>query len=274
MASFFETVTDAINDTLEFGFESDERLQYWIDLIRQAAADEMIPDAELDAQLRRVLDATYDRLINKGSILNHHRGLDRFTLEQIKPALRAELERRILASAALVKLNREQAMAETIRRFTGWATSIPAGGTNVADRRGTKADIRKAITAMPFIERRVAIDQGHKLNAALSEIIAEDQGAIAAEWHSHWRQAGYNYRPDHKERDRVVYLMHDSWATRRRFVAPGPQGYYEDHERPGELVFCRCFVRWIYNLRDLPKDLLTDAGREALSAARASRAAA
>jgi len=273
MATFFETVTQAINDTLEYGYESDERLQYWVDLIRDAARADMVPEAELDEQLRRVLSTTYERLIDKGSILNDHRGVDRFTLERIRPALRNELDRRILASAALIKLNREQAMAETIRRFTGWATSIPAGGTSVANRRGTKEDIRKAVTSMPFIERRVAIDQGHKLNAALSDIIAEDQGAIAAEWRSHWRQAGYNYRQEHKERDRVVYLTRDSWATKRRFVAVGPQGYYEDHERPGELVYCRCYVRWLYNLRDLPRDMLTEAGQAALAGARASKIA-
>jgi hypothetical protein len=273
MASFFETVTAAINDTIEYGFESEERLQYWIDEIRRAANDELIPEIEVQENLRRVLGATYQRLIDKGSILLHHTGVDRFTLERIKPALRAELDRRILASAQLIRLNREQAMAETIRRFSGWATSIPAGGTDVANRKETKDDIRKALASMPFIERRVAIDQGHKLNAALSDIIAEDQGAIAAEWHSHWRQSGYNFRVEHKERDRVVYATKDSWAIRRRFMRAGAQGYYEDHERPGELVFCRCYVRWLYNLRDLPKDMLTDAGRDALDSVRAKATA-
>jgi hypothetical protein len=274
MASFFETVTAAINDTMEFGFESEERLQYWVDALTEAALADMIPEAELDVQLRRVLGATYQRLVDKGSILQYHPGVDAFTLERIRPQLRAELDRRILASAALIKLNREQAIAETIRRFQGWATSIPAGGTDVGDRRGTKDDIRKSLAQLSFVERRVAIDQGHKLNAAISDIIADDQGAIAAEWRSHWKQANYNFRPEHKERDRVIYATRDSWAIKRRFIKAGPQGYYEDHERPGELVFCRCYVRWIYNLRDLPADMLTEAGREALAAVRVKATAA
>lgn len=270
MASFFEVVTAAINDTIEYGYESEERLQYWIEAIREAAEVDMISEADLTAQLHRVLGSAYERLIEKGTILSRHPGVDRFTLAQIKPALRAELDRRILASANLIKLNREQAMAETLRRFQGWATSIPAGGTEITDRREVKANIRKELTSLPFKERRVLIDQGHKLSAAVSDIVATANNAIAAEWRSHWRQQGYQYRQEHKERDQVVYALKGTWAVNEGLIKPGPQGWYEDHERPGEFVLCRCWVRWIYALRDMPKAMLTQKGADALSAARAA----
>ena len=274
MPSFFQTVTDAINDVIEYGYEREERLQYWIEQIKFAAEADMIDEATLDTQLRRVLGDTYKQLIDKGSILPRHEGVDRFTLAQIAPKLRAELDRRIMASASLIRLNREQAMAETLRRFEGWATSIPAGGTAIADRRDVKGKIRKELTSLPYAERRVIIDQGHKLTSALSEIIANDQGALAAQWHSHWRQAGYDYRPDHKHRDGVVYLVRDSWAHQQGLVKPGPQGFFDEHERPGEWVFCRCWVRWIYALRALPKALLTDKGTAALAEVREQMKAA
>lgn len=269
MASFFETVTAAINDAIEYGYESEARLQYWLDEIRRAALADMVPERELQKQLDRVLTSTWQRLVDKGGVLRQHEGVERFTIERVRPALRAELDRRLLASASLIKLNREQVIAETLRRFQGWATSIPAGGTDIADRREVKDTVRQGLASLPFLERRVLIDQGHKLNTAVSDIIAADQDAIAAEWHSHWREAGYNYRRDHKERDGVVYARKGSWALRRRLMRVGPGGYYEDHERPGEFVYCRCYVRWIYNLRDLPAEMLTDAGREALATVRA-----
>lgn len=268
MASFFQTITDAINDIAQYGYESDERLEYWIEEIRRAAQQDVVIETALTEQLKRVLGATYTRLIENGSILHRHAGVDRFTLQRIAPHLRSELDRRILASANLIKLNREQAINDTLRRFQGWATSIPIGGSDQVDRRAEKANVRKSLTSLPFQERRVIIDQGHKLNAALSEIVAQDADAIGAVWRSHWRQAGYDYREDHKERDGVFYTIRDGWAAKRRFIRIGERGAWEDHEKPGELIFCRCYARYIYNLRDVPADMLTERGQAALQAAR------
>jgi hypothetical protein len=275
MATFFETVTAAINDLIEHGYDSEERLERWVRALSEAATAELIPEQQLQAQLQRVLGGAYQRLIEQGSILQRHPGVDRFTLAHLKPKLRAELDRRLLASAALIRLNRAQTINDTLRRFSGWATSIPAGGTEAVDRRAVKNNIRKELASNSFRERRVLIDQGHKLNAALSDIIATDAGAIAAEWHSHWRQMGYQYRPEHKQRDGVVYAVRDgNWALDAGLMKPGPGGFYEDHERPGEFVFCRCYVRWIYNLRDLPQAMLTEKGAAQLKAVQAQIKAA
>ena len=268
MATFFQTITDAINDIAEYGYESDERLEYWVEAIREAAAQDMVSEEALTEQLKRVLGATYQRLIEDGSILQRHPGVDRFTLQRIAPRLREELDRRILASANLIRLNREQAINDTLRRFQGWATSIMPGGTDQVDRREQKRDIRKSLTSLPFRERRVIIDQGHKLASAVSEIVAMDADAIGAVWRSRWRSLGYDYREDHKERDGVFYTIRGGWAARRRFLRIGEQGAWEDHEKPGEFIHCRCYAIYRYNLRDCPADLLTERGQAALALAR------
>lgn len=273
--TFFETVTAAVNDFIAYGYDSEERIAYWIDALREAAVDEMIPEAVLDQKLRSVLVGAYQGLIDNGSIMVRHPGVDRFTLERIRPKLRAELDRRLLASANLIKLNRANTINDTLRRFQGWATSIPPGGTLIADKKDTKNHIRAELASNDFRERRVMIDQAHKLNSALSDIIAQDTGAIAAVWRSHWKQRNYNFRQEHKERDMHVYVTRDSWAIKAKLIKPDPKdGFYEDHERPGEFVFCRCYVKWLYALRDLPDKLLTNKGREALASARATIAAA
>jgi hypothetical protein len=136
------------------------------------------------------------------------------------------------------------------------------------DRNDTKHDIRKALASLPFEERRVAIDQGHKLISDINNLVALDGEAIAAEWHSKWRQRGYDYREDHKERDLLVYAVRGCWAVEKGLIKPGPAGYTDEITRPAEEPFCGCYYRYIYNLRDLPANMLTEKGKEALQAAR------
>lgn len=271
MASeFLDVLTEAVRDLAEHGYDSGQRVEFWLRRIRETAEKSLTPQHQLEQMLRDALTATYQRLIERGEIARMNPGVARFTIEKLRPRLRGELDRRILASADLIKLNRRKAIETTLQRFQGWSTSIPAGGSEVVAKGETKTDIRKSLARLPFEERRVIIDQTHKLRASISEIVATDGGAIAGIWHSHWRQAGYNYREDHKERDRAVYAVRDSWAADGGLMKVGAAGYTDAITRPAEEPFCRCFYQWIYALRDLPKDMVTKKGREALDAARAA----
>ena len=76
---------------------------------------------------------------------------------------------------------------KTMRRFQGWSTSIPPGGVSAEKKADVKKDVRKSLKQLPYEERRVIVDQGHKLVASISEIIASDGGAIAGRWRSQYR---------------------------------------------------------------------------------------
>ena len=272
--NFFETLTAAINDVTLHGFDSEARLQYWVGQLRQSAKANWVSERVLEEGLKRVLVATYGRLIDKGGILRDHPGVSAFTLQNVKPKLRAELDRRIMASANLIVLNREAAIEKTIQRFSGWTTSIPVGGApRTVDKTETKTDIRKSLKALPYEERRVLIDQGHKLHSSLNSIIATDGGAIAGYWHSHWKQRGYDYRVDHKDRDAKCYAIRGCWAVSQGLINKG-DGYTDEMTQPGEEVNCRCSYRYVYNLRDLPKAMLTKKGQDALDEVRAKLRAA
>lgn len=268
LKSFQEVLTEAVADMADKGFDSAERVAKWTRVLREAAERSMIAPASLESQLREWLASTYARMVDKGAIFKRHPSISRYTVERIKPHLRSELDRRIMASANLIKLNRQEAIETTLRRFQGWATAIPVGGVPIPKKREAKADIRKAMGSLPFQERRVLIDQGHKLIAAINDIVSKDAGAIAARWHSNWRQPGYDYREDHKERDQEVWLIRDSWAQQKGLVRKGKNGYADEIDQPGTAVFCRCSWHYIYNLRDLPADMLTAKGRNALAGAR------
>ena len=264
--TFFEVLTAAVNDFIEYGFDSQDRLDYWVKRIKEAAIKEMIPDSQIQQELTKSLNSAYNRLVIKGGLVNKQ--VTRFTIEKLKPRLRDELDRRIITSVNLIKYNREEAINNTLRRFTGWATSIPVGGTDVVKRTEEKQKIRKSLGKIPFEQRRVIIDQTHKLVANIKEIVAVDSGAIAAKWHSHWRQMNYDYRKDHKERDEKVYVIRNTWAINIGYIK-AVDGYTDDITSPGEEVFCRCNYTYLYNLRQV-KELLTKKGELALQSAKIS----
>lgn len=266
--SFYQVLTEAINDMMEHGFDSVERLGGWITRIRAAAVASLTPVYVLEEALKNTFTTTYKRLVEKEGILRFHPGVPKFTIQKVKPQLHSLLQRRTMSSANLIVLNRQAAIEKTVQRFSGWGSSIPPGGSEQPGRQEAKTEIRKALASLPFEERRVLVDQGHKFVANLNEIIANDGGALAAEWHSHWRQINYNYRKDHKERDSKVYLIRGSWAHVQGLVVPGDAGYYDDITKPGEEIFCRCWVTYIYSLRRLPPGMLSEKGQDALRRAR------
>jgi hypothetical protein len=272
--NFYETVRAAVADLAEHGFDSIERVNKWVAAIEAAALRDLIPEATLEARLRETLEAVYRKEIVNGGILKMHPGVGRFTLQNVAPRLHAELDRRMAASRDLIVLNRREAIEKTKRRFRGWASSVPAGGSKAVDRREETEDVRKALRSLPYEERRVAIDQGYKFLSSLSATLASDGGAIAGEWHSHWRQLNYDYREDHKERDLKVYLVRNSWAHKAGFVKPGPSGYLDEITQVGEEVFCRCWMTWFYALSQLPAEMLTKKGAAEIVRVRALMEAA
>lgn len=276
MKTFTRTVREAVKFFLRNGYTSRQELEQWQAIIRQAAESET--DDDYMSMVSDRLRKTYDLQVSKAGALERHKGLSRFTLNYMDPKLRSELDRRILASADLIKLNRTAAINKTVQRFSGWATSIPVqdyvgGGLSASSRSGIVANaqhIQKSAEQVDYEARRVMIDQSHKLIANIDKIIATGNNAIAAEWHSHWRQPGYDYREDHKERDKLVYLNRGNWAQKNGYVKAGPAGYLDEITQPGEEVFCRCYVTYLYNLRSIPEDMLTQKGRKFLESMKAA----
>ena len=262
--TFFEVLTAAINDIIEYGFDSKKRIDGWLKKIKIAANDALMSDEQMQTEMEKALNSTFARMVTKGGLIN--KSITKYDIEKLKPRLRSELDRRIMASANLIKYNREKNINEVLQRFEGWATSIPVGGSKAVDRVKEKQTIKKSLTKMPFEQRRVVIDQTHKLVSNINEIVAMDNGAIAARWHSHWRQPNYNYRKDHKERDDKVYVIRNSWAHKEGLIKP-VNGYTDDITSPGEEVYCRCNYVYLYNLRQV-QDLLTKKGQAALQSAK------
>ena len=263
MSYLSDTVNKAVAEFQERGFDSIDRLNRWQREITYAAEMDAKKSKDIDARLKDHLSRIFVSQIDKGNALKKH-GVARWTLEKLKPKLRNELDRRILASAQLIKLNREEMIARTLRRFNGWATSLPIGGSDAVDKRETANDLKKALKQLPFSERRVFIDQGFKLKASLDNIIATDGGAIAAIWRA--RHGGsYANRPEHLKRDGQIFVMRDNWAIEDGLMKLDGHQYTDEIEMVGELVYCGCNYQYLYALRDLPDSMLTEKGRATLA---------
>ena len=261
---FQQVLRDAVADVSTRGYVSAEQIDFWRGLLRNAAERETPSEAQIDAMMRDAMGAIFRHEIDNARIVRRVPGVSRYSLAMVRPQLRGELDRRIMASADLIKLRRKDAIEKTLARFAGWSTSIPTGGAGEVDKRETKEAIGKGVAQFRFEQRRVAIDQGHKLVSNVAHIVALDSGAIAGIWHSHWRQAGYAARPDHKARDERVYAVRDSWAIRDGLMNKGA-GYLDDMTAAGEEPFCRCFVEYITSPRRLPDTMLTRKGQEWLA---------
>jgi len=266
--TFDEVIAEAVAWFVEHGFKNEAEYRDWESRLASAIDEKMRVPGFDQRVLHDHLESIFRRLVEQGTILKYHGGVKKFTIDRISPHLRAELTKRIMASADLIKLNRRKMRELTMQRFAGWATSVPAGGASEADKRKIKAEIAKPLKQLPFHERRVLIDQGHKLSASISAVLAKDAGAIAGKWFSHFRQANYNYREDHKERDGHIWLMRGSWAVEKGFVKPGPMGWADTITQPAEEPFCRCKWQFLYHLRQMPEEMLTKAGKEALEKSR------
>lgn len=264
-STFSSLLALAIKDFADHGYDSIERLDLWKARLRDAANAELLSERVLEMRLRKSLGAIYDRMVQKRAILKYHPGVEKYTLDMIRPDLRAELSRRISASADLIRVHREEAIEKTLQRFSGWASSVPPGGSSTVEKVKIKSNVGKALRQMDYEGRRLYIDQGHKLVSNISAIVAEQSGAIAGLWRSHWRQAGYDYREDHKERDGKVYAIRGSWAIEQGFMKKGPNGYLDEHEAAGFLPYCRCWIEYKVSLPALPPELLTRKGKAAVS---------
>ncbi|EKS4617637.1 hypothetical protein QB788_003486 [Salmonella enterica] len=256
--TFYQVLTEAVNYYVDNGWDSQQSLLEWSRKLHLAARREM-PDVDV---AKKHLTTIYRRLVVDGGVFRDQPadGPKKVTLDKIKPELRKELDKRIFASANLIKLNREQAIEKTLQRFQGWVSSIPPDGVSELDKTEQKAKIKASLNDPDFISRRVAIDQGHKLASNVKYLLSIQGGAIAFRWHSNYRRPGYNFRPDHKDRDDKIYLVRGSWAVEQGLIAP-VYGYYDEITAAGEEVFCSCQVFPIYAPQKLPDEFLTEKGK-------------
>lgn len=272
MVDFYRALAAALEEFRRTGYDSRDRLNYWLGQLR-IAANRVLPSPE---QSRRAIQAALGKMFrdatSKAGFNRAHPALTQYALQRMGPKLAPILERRIMASADLIKLHREQSIEKVLQRFSGLVTSIPEGGTRSFDTRKDKAAIGKSLRQMSFEERRVVIDQGHKLVANVQQTVAESNDALGFFWR-HIHQAHYDARPDHEARDGKFFALRGNWAIEAGLMKRGPNPYSDEIDTPSVAPYCRCWAVWVYNIRELPPECLTEKGRLQISNGAAKKTA-
>lgn len=263
MASYYKVLSEAVDDVLTRGFVSAEQVALWQARLKDAA--EAGFRAETEATLARALQAVFDRLVLRDGLLRYHVGLSPVVLARLRPVLGNELTKFLLSSRTFLAARRAEAVLVSLRRFAGWASSIPPGGVPPVSRRARRAEIKKPLASLPFEESRVISGQTENLTVALNALVSREGEALAGRWHSRWRQPGYRYREDHKENDLRFFLFKGTWAAKAGLLSRGP--WAEDQPVPGSLPGCGCTYTFFYDLASLPSELLSAKGRASLSRA-------
>jgi len=233
-----------------------DRFSEFLPQLRGALSSAYPSDTKIYSEVARLLSVKFRRGL-KTLDKRHRLKVMRFGPQIIAERYRPMLGDRIRASAELIKLNRDQEIERQLRRFAGWATgSMPS-----QDKRSDKGELSKGVTKSlqreTFERRRVCTDQGHKLLAAVDDMIAMEYGAIAKKWRHIIPRASYQSRKEHLERDGKVYAVKGNAMLKARKMKKGGRPYAEDLEdQPGGPVYCSCWWEAIYDIDDLPTDML------------------
>lgn len=211
----------------------------------------------------------------KNTQLNH-KGITKQSLNDLKPKFRKELENKVQISFNLMKNQENEIKQKLASRFINYVT------IDSKEVRGNGASKKSLLEFLDFAKENgiaenhakfILQDQTRKLTASLDDIIAKENGAIGAIWHNRGdkRVTGYpnginkptQAHGDHWEREGVFYVFKDSWGYKKGYIdAP----VYENLEDGGvgKAIGCRCWLQYIYDLRDVPYANLTKKGKELL----------
>ena len=182
-----------------------------------------------------------------------------------------EMNKRVMATMQLFQSARDENLAKIVRKFTGWASSIPVGGVSNDRVKAEKASIRGFLTRLSRQEKRILVDQSYKLKASMTDLISKESGAIVAEWHDRGEHdIYYDARKTHLDRSGTMFTIRDSWAHKQGLIK-APNGFTDDFEMVGEFPFCQCSYTYFYRLEDLPEQFLTAKSKNVLKSKQSLR---
>lgn len=235
-----------------------DMIRAWLPQLRTALHGAFPSDVRITEEVARLLGIRFRRGMQ--SLKKRHRlEIGRLGPEAIAERYRPMLADRIRASAELIKLNRDEEIERQLRRFAGWATGSLPNQTKRTDKGELGKGITKSLQEESFVRRRVCIDQGHKLIAAVDDVIALEHGAIAKKWRHVIPHAGYQSREDHLERDGIIYAVKGNGMLEAGRMRKAGRPYAEDVDpQPAMAPYCSCWWESVYDLEDLPADMLTE----------------
>jgi hypothetical protein len=148
---------------------------------------------------------------------------------------------------------------------------VPIGGTKDKAIKSQVSEIKKELRQLAKWDKLFNIYKAISFPAEIEYLFALEGNPIAAIWRYSQADEQGEYRKtySHKERDGRVYVVRDNWAIGKGLMTAEPYGYIDEISHPNQEIGCMCHLQWVYNIRDLPKEMVTEKGVSALKRARA-----
>lgn len=186
-------------------------------------------------------------------------GVQRFTAKHLSAEAQSELDKQILQNVERIEHKDNNAVLRTLRRFKDWLTP------STQESLGLQTDSSEQKRKRSYEERVVDIDQGLKMLRSIHNVDAISKGAIAAVWRTgygckHGEQFDdpqtRNAANEHADRDGKAYTIRGNWALAKGLTKVGVNGYLDEVPPSPEKLMCDCSVHFLFNLRNMPNELI------------------
>lgn len=202
------------------------------------------------------------------SIFKEHKGkgfLTGWQMDDLRDEVKRELQRRTELSLNLIKSSNEKHKQILRDRFYGAMSGKDLSPKAMADALGIKDLDKKTLRHQELIIE----DQTNKFEATLSQIEAENTGAIGFMWRTMKDSKvvgnpaglypkGTEKHENHYIRDGKYYFLKSQYPTnfiyRKKLVKASALTWDDFNDgMPGMPINCRCLANYFYDIRDLPK---------------------
>ncbi|HJH55050.1 MAG TPA: hypothetical protein K8V77_03080 [Brachyspira hyodysenteriae] len=285
LKSFFDDNLFSINDILSK--TAIEALVRAIDKGIKKDYDKVLKS--VNKEVRSKLKNEYNQFIKKG-VFRVAPTLQKYKIEDLKPDFKKELESRINVSLSYIKTQDQNTIEEIKNRLMNFA-SIPHPNKNlkeleydfwndvIPEKAKKNYKTSNATGGRSSWQNMIIRDQQHKLTSNMTYITAMKNNAIGFIWKnrkdirvvgnpSGLYPSGNKMHNDHWKREGKFYLFRDSAALKKGLIKKTKDVQYADEIEdglPGIPINCRCTMRLIYRLYEIPaeyKNIITEKGKE------------
>lgn len=278
LKSFFDDNLFSINDILSK--TKIEALIRAIDKGIKKDYDKVLKS--VNKEVRYKLKNEYNQFIKKG-VFRVAPTLQKYKIEDLKPDFKKELESRINVSLSYIKTQDQNTIEEIKNRLMNFA-SIPHPNKDLKELEydfwnDVIPEKAKKNYKTSKWQNMIIRDQQHKLTSNMTYITAMKNNAIGFIWKnrkdirvvgnpSGLYPSGNKMHNYHWKREGKFYLFRDSAALKKGLIKKTKDVQYADEIEdglPGIPINCRCTMRLIYRLYEIPaeyKNIITEKGKE------------
>ena len=236
----------------------------------------------VNKEVRSKLKNEYNQFIKKGAF-RVAPTLQKYKIEDLKPDFKKELESRINVSLSYITTQDKNTIEEIKNRLMNFA-SIPHPNKDLKELEydfwnDVLPEKAKKNYKSNKWQNMIIRDQQHKLTSNMTYITAMKNNAIGFIWKnrkdirvvgnpSGLYPSGNKIHNDHWKREGKLYLFRDSAALKKGLIKKTKDVQYADEiddGLPGIPINCRCTMRLIYRLYEIPaeyKNIITEKGKE------------